>query len=148
MTELSKTHFTNRVIVHPNHANAFETAHGGDILKWMDEVGALAAMRFAGQPTVTAEIDQTNFKNPIEVGDTALIEGYVYEASDTSVSVRIQAFKEDPRSGEQEKATESFFTYVAIDEEGNPQSVPSLAISSDEEKRLREEALSQAERIK
>ncbi|PSQ23460.1 acyl-CoA thioesterase [Halobacteriales archaeon QS_8_65_32] len=140
MTDLGDTRVTNRWIVGPNHANNLDTAHGGTVLKWMDEVGAMSAMRFAGEACVTARINQVNFERPIPVGKVALIESYVYAAGTTSVRVRLQAFREDPRTGEAEETTESYFVYVAIDEDRTPTPVPDLTVSSAEERRLREEA--------
>jgi len=48
MTDLIETVIENREMVQPNHANMLETAHGGHVMKWMDEVGAMSAMRFRG----------------------------------------------------------------------------------------------------
>jgi len=50
MTDLIETVIENREMVQPNHANMLETAHGGHVMKWMDEVGAMSAMRFSGRP--------------------------------------------------------------------------------------------------
>ena len=36
MPDLLDTRVTNRWLVQPNHANSLETAHGGNVLKWMD----------------------------------------------------------------------------------------------------------------
>jgi len=147
VTDLLDTRVTNRWLVQPNHANSLETAHGGNVLKWMDEVGAMSAMRFAGEACVTARINQVNFERPIPVGKTALIDSYVYAAGRTSVRVRLQAFREDPRSGEIEQTTESYFVYVAIDEGRTPTAVPELTVSTDEGERLREEAREGEEEI-
>ncbi len=141
MTELLETYIENRELVQPNHANNLDTAHGGNVLKWMDVVGAMSAMRFAGEPCVTAHINQVNFERPIGVGDIALIRAYVYAAGRTSVRVRIRVFRENPLSGETEQTTESYFVYVAIDEERTPTPVPELTAPTEHERELREEAL-------
>jgi acyl-CoA hydrolase len=141
MTDLLSTHIENREMVQPNHANNLQTAHGGNVMKWMDEVGAMSAMRFAGNSCVTARINQVDFERPIRVGDTALIEAYVYRAGRTSVRVRLQTYREDLRSGVQEKATESYFVYVAVDESRDPTTVPDLTVESEKGERLREIAL-------
>ena len=145
MTDLMDTFVENRWIVQPNHANYHDMAHGGTVMKWMDEVGAMAAMRFAGQPCVTARMDQVNFERPVPVGDIALVEAYVYDAGRTSVKVRVQAYREDPLTSERELTTESFFVYVAIDENQNPTEVPSLTARSDAGRELRDEALEDEE---
>jgi acyl-CoA hydrolase len=141
MPELMDTYLENRQRVQPTHANNYETAHGGNVVKWMDEVGALSAMRFAGESCVTASIDQVNFERPIPVGDTVVIESYVYAAGRTSVRVRLQAWREDPLSGDRERTTGSCFVYVAVDEDGDPVPVPELTVEGEESERLRETAM-------
>jgi len=135
------TYIENRERVQPNQANNLNTAHGGHVMKWLDEVGAMSAMRFAGQNCVTARMDQFNFRRPIPVGDTTVIQSYVYAAGATSIRVRLKAARENPRTGEQELTTESYAVYVAIDEDLNPVAVPDLSVSTDRGRRLREAAL-------
>lgn len=141
MPDLLETHIENRMIVQPNHANNLQTAHGGRVMKWMDEVGAMSGMRFAGGPCVTAHIDQVDFERPIEVGDIALIESYVYQAGRTSIRVRLRAFRENLHTGERKRTTESYFVYVAIDESRDPTPVPELTVSTERGEQLRDEAL-------
>ena len=139
---LLSTRITNRWIVQPNHANIVDTAHGGNVVKWMDEAGAMAAMRFAGETCVTVRMNQVDFRRPIETGDTARIQAYVYEAGRTSVRVRIRAYREDLRTGESELTSESYFVYVAIDEDREPTPVPELTVETPEGETLRDEAKS------
>jgi acyl-CoA hydrolase len=141
MPELMDTYIENRWMVQPNHANNLDTAHGGNVLKWMDEVGAMSAMRFAGETCVTAHMDEVNFKRPIPVGDIALVHGFVYKTGRTSVRVRVRVFREDPREGQQELTTESYIVFVAIDDENEPTPVPELTVSSERGKELQSEAL-------
>lgn len=136
MTRLSDTYIKNREMVQPHHASPLETAHGGNVLKWMDEVGAMAAMRFAGQPCVTAHINGVDFERPVQVGDTALLHAYVYDAGRTSVRVRVKVFRENPMTGETERTTESYVIYVAIDEHREPSPVPAVEIETEREKEL------------
>ncbi|GAB6877806.1 acyl-CoA thioesterase [Halorubrum gandharaense] len=144
MPDLLDTYLENRSRIQPNHTNNYEMAHGGNVMKWMDEVGAMSAMRFAGETCVTANIEGMDFKRPIPVGDTALIKAYVYDAGRTSMQVRIQAFREQPRTGEVEQTTESAFVFVAVDEAKRPVEVPELIVSSERGRRLRQEARERA----
>ncbi|QPV62893.1 acyl-CoA thioesterase [Halosimplex litoreum] len=141
MPDLMDTFLENRWMVQPNHANSLGTTHGGNVLKWMDEVGAMSAMRFAGRDCVTARMDQVDFLQPIPVGETALVEAYVYETGRSSVRVRLRVFREDPRSGERELTTESYSVYVAIDDDREPVEVPELTVDSEEGERLRADAI-------
>lgn len=141
MPTVLETRITNRFRVQPNHANNNGTLHGGHLMKWLDEVGAMSAMRFAGETCVTARVNELDFERPIGIGDTALVEAYVYDAGRTSVHVALRAWREEPRSGETEKTTESSFTFVAIDEENRSTPVPELTVETDEGERLRGRAL-------
>lgn len=110
-------------------------------MHWMDELGAMCAMRHAGETCVTAYVNNLDFKQPIPQGDTCVITGYVYATGRTSLRVRLQAFHEDPRTGEREQTTDSYFVFVATDEDGSPTPVPDLEVGSEECRRLREAAL-------
>jgi len=48
---------------------------------------------------------------------------------------------EDPREGEERKTTASFFTFVALDDDGRPTQVPDLVCPTEEEEALCEEAV-------
>jgi acyl-CoA hydrolase len=142
MPTLMDTYIENRERVQPNHANNYETAHGGIVMKWMDEIGAMSAMRFAGKTCVTASVDQMDFHRPIPVGDTTVIRSYVYDAGKTSVKVRLRAFREEPRTGEREQTTESYFVFVAVGDDGKPTPVPELGVETDRGRELRDDAFS------
>lgn len=141
MPTVLDTYIENREQVQPTHANNYESVHGGHVMKWMDEVGALSAMRFAGEPCVTAHVDEVDFLRPVPVGETVLVESYVYAAGRTSARVRLRAYRENPRTGETQLTTESLFVFVAIDENGEPTPVPELEVRSDRGEALRQNAL-------
>ena len=143
MVDLMHTFIEDRNRIQPNHANNLGSAHGGNVLRWMDETGAMSAMRFAGKPCVTAHINSVDFERPLEIGDIALIEAYTYDSGRTSVRVRVRAYGEDPLTGEAEVTTESYFVFVAIDTEHQPAPVPELTVSTDEGEALREQALTE-----
>ncbi|MDG5758435.1 acyl-CoA thioesterase [Natronococcus sp. A-GB1] len=141
MASLLDTRIENRFRVQPNHANNNNTLHGGNLMKWLDETAAMSAMRFAGETCVTARVNELDFERPIRIGDIALVEAYVYDAGRTSVHVALRAWREEPRTGEVEKTTESSFTFVAIDSEGKSVPVPELSVESEKGKQLQERAL-------
>jgi len=138
---LLDTYIENRTRVQPDDTNNHDTAHGGNVAKWMDEVGAMSAMRLAGSPCVTASIDRLDFERPIPRGDTCVIESYVYATGRTSVRVRLRASREDPETGDRERTTEASFVFVAIDDDLAPTGVPDLAVETERGEALRAEAL-------
>ncbi|SEV95066.1 acyl-CoA thioesterase [Halobacterium jilantaiense] len=124
----------------PNDTNNLGRALGGAVLHWMDICAAIASMRFAGNQVVTASMDHVDFISAIEMGEVAVVEAYVFDTGRTSIDVKVDVRAEDPREGTERKTTESFFTFVALDEDGEPTEVPDLTCESDAEQGLRDAA--------
>lgn len=141
MATISDTRIENHERVQPNDTNNYSSAHGGKIVKWMDEIGAMSAMRHAGTTCVTARINRLDFRRPIPQGDICVIDSYAYETGDTSIRVRITASREAPRTGEREQTTDSYFIYVAVDDDHEPTTVPELTVESDTDRELRQAAI-------
>lgn len=141
MATISETHVENRERVQPNDTNNHGSAHGGNVMYWLDEVGAISAMRHAGETCVTARVNTLDFRKPVPQGETCVVVGYAYATGRTSIRVRMQAFHENPRTGEREQTTDSYFVYVAIDEDGNSMEVPDLVADSEQCRELRDAAL-------
>jgi acyl-CoA hydrolase len=135
----SRTEMTEMVL--PNETNSLGRALGGVVLHWMDICAAIAGMRFAGTQCVTASMDHVDFVSPIDLGEVAVIEAYVFSTGRTSLDVMVEVHTEDPREGERKLSTSSFFTFVAVDESGRPTDVPSLECPTDAEAALRETAV-------
>jgi acyl-CoA hydrolase len=142
VTTPSETYIENRSRIQPDMTNNYDTAHGGVVMKLMDEVGAMSAMRFAGETCVTARVEGLDFSRPVPRGDIAVVEAWTYDAGRSSVRVRLTVDREDPRSAERERTSESRFVFVAVDADGGPVSVPELTTESDRDRELRDAGLS------
>jgi uncharacterized protein (TIGR00369 family) len=141
MASVTETYIENRERIQPNDTNNYGSVHGGNVMRWMDEVGALCAMRHAGETCVTASVSNLDFRRPVPQGDTCVVSGYVYATGRTSLRVRLQAFHENPRTGDREQTTDSYFVFVAIGEDGTPTTVPEIAVETERGERLRDDAL-------
>jgi acyl-CoA hydrolase len=125
----------------PNDTNNLGRALGGAVLHWMDICGAISSMRFSSRQCVTASMDHVDFISPIDLGEVAVIEGYVFNTGRTSIDVKVDVRAENPQTGEERETTSSFFTFVALDGSGRPTEVPDLVCPTPEEEALREEAI-------
>ena len=128
-------------LLFPNDTNNLGRALGGRVLHWMDVCGAIAGMRFASRQVVTASMDHVDFIGPIEMGEVVVIEGYVFNTGRTSLNVKVDVHAEDPKRDERRRTTTSYFTFVALDEDGSPTEVPALTCPSESEDALREKAI-------
>ncbi len=135
---LADSHTEMTEMLLPNDTNTFGRALGGVVLHWMDIAAAIAAMRFTGRACVTASMDHVDFISPIDIGEVAVVRAYVFETGRTSVDVWVDVTAEDPKADEPARdTTASFFTFVALDDDGDPTAVPELVCESEAETELR-----------
>jgi len=128
-------------LVLPNDTNTLNNLMGGRLLHWMDIASAISAQKHCNRIVVTASVDNVSFKAPIKLGDVISIEARVSRAFTTSVEVRMDVWAENIPSGTRVKSNEAYYTFVALDSDGNTVKVPELIPETTEEIMLFEGAL-------
>ncbi len=119
-------------IVMPNDTNQMNNLFGGQLLSWMDRCCAIAAHRHCKRQVVTSTINNVSFKNPIPHGAIVTIEAKVSRAFSSSMEVIADVFLEEQRpNGARIKANEGIFTFVAVDQLGNPINIPEITPESE-----------------
>ncbi len=124
----------------PNDANVLGNLLGGKVMHLVDLCGALAAIRHARRPVVTASIDYMNFLSPVKIGQLLLLRSSVNRVFRTSMEVGVKVMVEDLATGETRHTSSAYLTFVAVDAEGNRIPVPPVIPETEEEKRRYEEA--------
>jgi len=127
----SQTSLTELVL--PNDANIYGNVLGGKVMHLMDLAGAVAAHRHCRKTVVTVSVDSLRFLHPVGVGAVMLLDAVVTRTFKTSMEVQVEVKSEDLLTGDQRKTCSGFLTYVAIDENCGPTSVPPLLPETDEE---------------
>lgn len=107
-------------LVFPQDANPLGTLYGGNALHWMDEVAFLTATRFSRRQIVTVSMDRVDFQVPIPTGSIVEIIGRVVRVGNTSLTVEVDIYCEDPHTGDQQKAISGTLVMVAVDEDMQP----------------------------
>jgi acyl-CoA hydrolase len=123
---LEESYTETSEVVMPDATNNLGRALGGWVLHRMDICGAIAARRFSREQVVTASIEGVDFHAPIDLGDIAVVTGYVYDIGRTSMQVRVDVHAERPSADERRETASSHLTFVAIDESGESRQVPML----------------------
>ena len=118
-------------LVFPKDTNYHGTAFGGFVLSLMDKTASVAAVRHAKHHVVTARMDAVDFHLPVRVGDALALEAQVIRVGRTSMTVRVDVYRENLMSGEQQLATNGTFVFVAVDLDGRPVAVPPLTPPAD-----------------
>jgi acyl-CoA hydrolase len=118
-------------IVLPNDTNTLGNLMGGRLLHWMDIAAAIAAQRHSKRVCVTASVNNVSFNQPIKLADIVTLEAKVSRAFTSSMEVYIDVWVENHATGEKIKCNEAIYTFVAVDQLGNPINVPELKPETD-----------------
>ena len=119
-----KGELTLRTLAMPRDANTNGDIFGGWVLSQMDMAAGIVAGARAHGRVATVAIDAMKFIRPVKVGDVLCIYVTLARVGRTSMAMDIEAWVLRGRQDMREKVTEALFTFVAIDEAGQPRVVP------------------------
>ncbi|MGS4345990.1 acyl-CoA thioesterase [Myroides odoratus] len=113
-------------LVLPGETNPLNNMFGGELLARMDRAAGIAARRHSRRICVTASVNHVAFNKPIPLGSVVTIEAKISRAFTSSMEIYLDVWIEDRESGSKTKANEAIYTFVAVDDMGNPVPVPEL----------------------
>lgn len=128
-------------LVLPNDTNFYGNLMGGRLMYWMDTAAAMAAGKHCKLPVVTVSADNISFQASIKLGNVVQIEAKVTRSFNSSMEIHISVWGEDLTQQYRYKSNEAFFTFVALDPNGKPRTVPEVIAETEEEKKLFDSAL-------
>lgn len=119
----------------PRDANALGTIFGGLILSYIDQAGAIEALRHSEERLVTAALHEVKFIAPVFVGDLVSFYAEVTKMGNTSISVCVTVEARRAQAPHDTvRVTRAEVVYVAIDDAGCPVPVrphhPSLEVAA------------------
>jgi acyl-CoA hydrolase len=136
-------------LIMPNMQNVLGDLFGGNLMALVDQAAAVAAIRHAGGPAVTASIDRVDFRERIPVGALVTCISTVDYVGNSSMDITVEVYSERPSTGEPRRNTHTaHVVFVAIDEAGRPMRVPRLIAVTEEEKERMERARLHRESVK
>ena len=80
----------------PNDANGLGHVLGGKVMHLVDVAGAMAAMRHARKPVVTASVDSLHFLHPVHIGELIILNSSVNRVFRTSMEVGVKVVNREP----------------------------------------------------
>jgi acyl-CoA hydrolase len=123
-------------LVLPNDTNTLNNLMGGRLMHWMDIVSAIAGQKHSNSTVVTASVDNISFRAPIRLGNVVTLKAKVTRAFNSSMEVRIDVEAEDIPGQSKFSSNSAYFTFVAVDKEGQPIAIPEIEPETEEEKEL------------
>jgi acyl-CoA hydrolase len=123
-------------LVLPNDTNTLNNLMGGRLMHWMDIVSAIAGQKHSNSTVVTASVDNISFRQPIRLGNVVTLKARVTRAFNSSMEVRIDVDAEDIPAESKVSSNSAYFTFVAVDKNGQPVPIPEIEPETEEEKEL------------
>ena len=121
---------TLRTVAMPADTNPSGDIFGGWVMAQMDLAGGIAGTERATGRVVTVAVDGMHFIQPVKVGDVLCVYTSVKRVGRTSITIAVEAWARRFRTRVRENVTSATFTFVAVDDAGNPRSVPSPATAT------------------
>ena len=125
-------HITTFVM--PHMQNVRGDLFGGELMALVDQAAAVAAIRHAGGPAVTAAIERVDFRERIPVGALVTCIATVDYVGNSSMDITVEVYAERVSSGEKRHTHTAHVVFVALDDDGRPKRVPRLVPETAEER--------------
>ena len=125
---------TSVQIVMPQHCNGYKKPRlfGGQMMAWIDVIGAVAARRYTQKAVTTVAVDNLSFLKPAYLNDTVVQEAVVTWTGHTSLEVRVDSMVET-LDGTWDLINRAYMVFVAIDDHDRPTAVPPFTPETEEE---------------
>jgi acyl-CoA hydrolase len=124
----------------PNDANGLGNVLGGKVMHLVDLAAAMAAIRHARRPCVTAAVDSMHFLHPVKIGQLIVLRSSVNRVFRSSMEVGVYVETETLLTGMKLHTCSAYLTFVALDEFGKAMLVPPVIPETEEEQRRYREA--------
>ncbi len=102
------------------HLNHYGTLYGGNLLKWIDEVGYItASVEYPNHRFVTVALDDVEFKHRIELGSVLRFSVEKTRLGNSSLTYQVKVYSAINTAESNIVLFETNITFVNIDESGN-----------------------------
>jgi acyl-CoA hydrolase len=109
----------NHKLVLPEHMNHYGFLFGGNLLKWVDEAGWIAAsLDHPGARLVTIGMDKVEFRRSVKEGAILKFEAIKGKVGNSSVTYMITVSSDDIETGKHEIVFSTNITFVCVDSDG------------------------------
>ena len=125
-----------RFLASPSDVNWGGNAHGGIVMRWIDEVARACAMGWSGKDAVAVYSGGIHFMNPIHIGDIVELEARLIHTGPHSMHIAVHVRARDPRETQWRDTTQCMTIFVTRDESGRASEVRQLVPVNEEDKRL------------
>ncbi|MCS5734749.1 acyl-CoA thioesterase [Herbiconiux daphne] len=126
-----------RFLAAPADANWGGNAHGGTVMRWIDETAYACAAGWTSEAAVAVYSGGIHFYRPIRIGHIVEVDARLIHTGPRSLHIAIHVRSGSPRSPRSlELTTQCMSVFVDLGPDGAARAVPPLPLVSDEDRRL------------
>ena len=130
-----------RFLAAPADANWGGNAHGGTVMRWIDEAAFATAAAWSSEAAVAVYSGGIHFYRPIHIGHIVEVDARLIHTGTGSMHVSIRVRSGSPRTPHDlQLTTQCMSIFVAIGSDGRAETVQPLALITAEDKRLDQHA--------
>jgi len=112
-------------VIFPSTLNTQDSLFGGNIMKWMDEVAYITAVRYEREKMVTVSVDKIKFQKSVCCGSIIEIVGKIVKVKTVKLEVLVEVSVEGIYSDEKEVVAQALFVFAPINEDHKPKALKS-----------------------
>jgi len=120
------TELTMSFLAEPKDVNFGGHVHGGEVMKWMDQIGYALAVKYSKGYAVTKFVDNINFTSPMKIGDLVSLTAKILSVGTTSMRIEICVTSENLLTEVISDNCSCEMVFVAVDKQGNKRNLERL----------------------
>ena len=120
------TELTMSFLAEPKDVNFGGHVHGGEVMKWMDQIGYALAVKYSKGYAVTKFVDNINFTSPMKIGDLVSLSAKILSVGTTSMRIEICVTSENLLSEIISENCSCEMVFVAVDKQGSKRNLELL----------------------
>jgi acyl-CoA hydrolase len=120
------TELTMSFLAEPKDVNFGGHVHGGEVMKWMDQIGYALAVKYSKGYAVTKFVDKINFTSPMKIGDLVSLSAKILSVGTTSMRIEICVTSENLLSEVISENCSCEMVFVAVDKQGSKRNLEQL----------------------
>lgn len=127
---------TFQFISEPTDVNYGGKVHGGEVMKWIDQISFACARTYSEKYCVTVYVGGIRFYKPISIGALVKMEAKIIYTGSSSMHISVDVFTRKMEEDCFVKTTHCVIVFVALDEESKPTPVKKYIPRTEHEKNM------------
>lgn len=111
------------LLAEPTDVNFGGYVYGGEVMKWMEQIGYALPVKFSKGDAVTKFVDNINFNSKMKIGDLISLPAKIVTVGVTSMQIEIHVKSKNLQTEIVSYNCSCEMVFVSVDKEGNKRNI-------------------------